>query len=620
MAYSVVNGQTGKVYADVPVDLRRFLLVSLILTIPVFVMANLKLTITASWMLTFSAVFALLSSFVYYREMETIRKQEMREEDQGFIAGRNPLGKEAKRLQTESFKKLKTKTGRIGNVIASLFVGVVAVFYGMQVVAGIFAFLSLLFSSADQLLLVAMLVGTAAVTILNRKNFAAAGGGRAGAYASIAAVLLALLIRVVNPVQDLAYYAGSAAVFLCILVTVVSIIQRYNLLATRPVPEFHERSRTKPGGTNAANAGGGTSAAQTAGVEKTTEETGTAGAGKTGRKSGRKTGAADVGAGALEGGRRRAERPSGNQKNPGRHPFAIILALIGIVLLIIVVSYLAVISSRQNRYNTVYTRAAAAAAAAAEQAGETDSGNGADAAGISGYVYRNPDTGYRVYIQDAAELLTESEKKLLTADMQGITLYGNVGFASGYSRSTSARWFAEDCYQEAFGTDSGTMFVIDMDDREIRIHSDGELYRRYITDGYANTITDNTYRYAGRGDYYGCAREAFTEIFQVLEGQRIAQPMKYASNALLALILALLLNYAFLRFSARGLKPGRMEMLAAVNTAYAAGRAAATFERQTKVYVSSGSSGRGGGFRGGGGGGFRGGGGGHSGGGGGHRF
>lgn len=45
----------------------------------------------------------------------------------------------------------------------------------------------------------------------------------------------------------------------------------------------------------------------------------------------------------------------------------------------------------------------------------------------------------------------------------------------------------------------GTVFAIDMDNRNIWIHSDGAVYQ-VVTKGYADTVTDNVYRYASRGD------------------------------------------------------------------------------------------------------------------------
>ena len=104
----------------------------------------------------------------------------------------------------------------------------------------------------------------------------------------------------------------------------------------------------------------------------------------------------------------------------------------------------------------------------------------------------------------------------------------------------------------------------------------------------------------------------------------IAQPKKYISNALLAFILAALLNYFLARSLSRSSKPGTGEILGSISTRFDFQNPRKILTSQTKVYdpPSSSSSGGGhsGGGRSGGGGGRSGGGGGHSGGGGGHRF
>ncbi|MCR5007302.1 MAG: TPM domain-containing protein [Oribacterium sp.] len=237
--------------------------------------------------------------------------------------------------------------------------------------------------------------------------------------------------------------------------------------------------------------------------------------------------------------------------------------------------------------------------------------------------YTNPETQYVVYIDDAADLLTDDEEYDLVGKMTGITEYGNAAFVTNEeAHSNSTTYYTEERYQELFDWDSGTMFMIDMADREIFIHSDGEVYS-IVNNDRAETITDNAYRLAGKGDYYGCASLVFEQIQKVLEGGRIAQPMKYTSNAVLAIILALLINYGLLAFSRRAYKREIKsdEVLVHAVNSFILGASVESFLRQTKRYIPPSSSG-GGGHSGGGGGHHSsgGGGGGHHGGGGGHRF
>lgn len=228
-------------------------------------------------------------------------------------------------------------------------------------------------------------------------------------------------------------------------------------------------------------------------------------------------------------------------------------------------------------------------------------------------VYINQDTEYRAVLEDDAMLLSKEEQQELMELLKEITAYGNVAFKTIDDNDRGTESFARLYYQGQFGTDSGTVFLIDMDNRTIWIHSDGAVYK-VITASYANTITDNVYRYASRGDYAGCAMEAYGQMLTLLQGYKIAQPMKYISNGLLAVILALLLNYGLVSFYARLKKPDRKELMGSVNMHFRYTQPAAVYTHESRTYnpVSSGSGG-GGGHSGGGG---RG----HSGGGGGHRF
>lgn len=220
--------------------------------------------------------------------------------------------------------------------------------------------------------------------------------------------------------------------------------------------------------------------------------------------------------------------------------------------------------------------------------------------------------GYKILIEDDADLLSDDEEELLYDVMSQISVYGNVAFKSIRNNPKYNTYsYVSDYYYDVFGNKSGTVFLIDMDYRNIYIYSDGAIYRT-ITDSYADTITDNVYTYATNGDYYRCASKAFDQILSLLRGQKIAQPMKYISNCLFAITLALLVNYFVVKLFSSTQKPSRGEL--AENTEhyclFSAPRA--VFRNQTRKYSpqSSGSSGGGGG----------GGGGGHSGGGGGHSF
>lgn len=227
----------------------------------------------------------------------------------------------------------------------------------------------------------------------------------------------------------------------------------------------------------------------------------------------------------------------------------------------------------------------------------------------------NEGSGYALIIDDEADFLTDSEEDSLKDLMLSVSDYCNVACVTTTSHSKySTEDFAADYLENAFGSHpNGTIFVIDRCLNEIFLYSDGQAHKT-ITNSRATSITDNTYIYATDAydrDYYTCAYKTFEQILALMEGRRIAEPMKYICSALIALILALMLNYFIVMSLSRSRKPNAQKVIQGTFSKVKVNHPSAAFVRQTRVY-SPPSSSSGGSHSGGGGGGHSGGGGGHS--------
>lgn len=230
-----------------------------------------------------------------------------------------------------------------------------------------------------------------------------------------------------------------------------------------------------------------------------------------------------------------------------------------------------------------------------------------------------------VVLEDDADLLTEAEEKQLVDIMTPLTEYGHIIFKTIDKNDMTAEQYAHHYYYDHFGNESGTMLLIDMYNRYIYICSAGNNYN-VITNTKADIITDNIYQYASNKEYFKCAQEAFTEIKVLLDGGKIAEPMRYASNIVISLVLGFLLTFLFVANSMRIKKPSRKRRLNSAEKYVALANIVGRKTGSHRVYSpisdndsSSGGFSSGGGFSGGGGH-SSGGGGGFSGGGGGHRF
>ena len=58
-----------------------------------------------------------------------------------------------------------------------------------------------------------------------------------------------------------------------------------------------------------------------------------------------------------------------------------------------------------------------------------------------------------------------------------------------------------------------------------------------------------------------CAYKVYEQELALLKGRRISQPMKYISNALLAVVAALIINYGIVRLYLRKKAPSRKDLI-----------------------------------------------------------
>lgn len=218
--------------------------------------------------------------------------------------------------------------------------------------------------------------------------------------------------------------------------------------------------------------------------------------------------------------------------------------------------------------------------------------------------YKNEKTGFVAFIDDGQDLITTEQEKQLLERLKTLTEYGNAGFVTMRTSYSSFRGLCQDYYRQRYGTQNGSLFVIEMSTRQLGLYSDG-ANQHIITSSKANSITDNVYRYASNGDYYGCADLAFSQMYTVLNGGKIAEPMRYTSNIFIALTLALFFGFVFVMVKSKIKKATYREIVKNCNISFEIGETSAVKTGQHSVYSpqSSGSSGSSGGGGGGGGGG-----------------
>ena len=224
VAYSVVNGQTGKVTADLPVDIGRFLLGSLITALPFFWLLNLFLAVVPRYLLAFSGLPALLVAAVYMMAVNSIYERDHKLNDAGIKS----------LWSNKKVKEEKEKKETVDNLTAVSVFGMMI----MLILWGVCIFTEMRMDSWLSSLVTIIASGIMIAGVPSGLRYWDQKRLVNDSYVLLAAVILSRLLLLVNPHDDIYYYAGTIILYGFILYTLIQLIREYNLMTTRPLPQF----------------------------------------------------------------------------------------------------------------------------------------------------------------------------------------------------------------------------------------------------------------------------------------------------------------------------------------------------------------------------------------------
>jgi len=206
------------------------------------------------------------------------------------------------------------------------------------------------------------------------------------------------------------------------------------------------------------------------------------------------------------------------------------------------------------------------------------------------YVYTNPETEYMAIINDEAEVLgkinfeAEENTDDLIQEMISLTQYGNIVFYSTDQKHYyTTKELADNYYYKMFGETDGTLFLIDMYNRYLYVHSDGRNLK-YVTHRKAEIIADNVYNLASKSEYYKASKEVFFEVGQLLQGKKIAESMKIYSNLLISLILSFYITFIYVLQKTKIKIPNVKSILKNYNKTFEPGTFSKKYLRTEKEY------------------------------------
>ena len=257
VAYATVNGQTGKVSADLPVSIGKYFAGAVLLAVPIFILLNMFFTLRPKVTLTIAAIIALITVILYVFELEKIKRRDQKLDDKGAwkeskLSNRkygNAVGDDNDNLAKQMAdgrnnaradrinKNKKGKTSSLLKIVGIFSICIAAfpnLMFAFSILGSIFSVGFSFFVSAT------CFVAGVVITITNNKTYKEVSDGRAvpGSFGALVAMGISTVILIINPVSDLYYYGAVILVLIALMFTLVELIKYYNVLATRRLPQF----------------------------------------------------------------------------------------------------------------------------------------------------------------------------------------------------------------------------------------------------------------------------------------------------------------------------------------------------------------------------------------------
>lgn len=239
VAYAVINGQSGKVVSDLPLDLKAFGMGCGVISVVLFLLLELLVQPTPLITSVLSLTAALIMAVGLWRSTRTVFEKQTHAKDKGWTAGEAPeppadparAAEEPPASSGKAKKQKKKGEGKgVGILMAILIVAVISLASsGALPYSRVWA--------AAVLMLTLFLVWR--VSRL-QKDIPEKHPLRA-ALALLAAVILNVALVFLSPVSDAWYYLGDALCIAVLLFSSLGILRTYNVGTTRPLPTLFDR-------------------------------------------------------------------------------------------------------------------------------------------------------------------------------------------------------------------------------------------------------------------------------------------------------------------------------------------------------------------------------------------
>ena len=249
VSYAVVNGDNSDMKAEVPVDLKKCLIMAGLFTIPLTLLLFLILPamIPESAMML-SAFLLVLTMNLYEGHMTELLRREAHLDDIGYLSKKRP-----EKVEESRRKRVKKGAWKAGLFMVLMFIAyfLIEVFFSENGLAFLGYLISAAFGAVVKyfagIMAVAALVGLIAASSKFSKICSSTPDKETTWKTVIAymALACAAVVFIIQPVSDMFYYGGMLLTVGGMLVLLSGLLERFNLRCSHEVPDFLDRKEAE---------------------------------------------------------------------------------------------------------------------------------------------------------------------------------------------------------------------------------------------------------------------------------------------------------------------------------------------------------------------------------------
>ncbi len=247
MSYAVINGLTGKIHADLPVDMKKYLILSLIIAIPAFILLQF-LTMKPNTLVMITVLLLCIMMFFANKMIRETYIQENGLDDEGLLYQKRKagLGQDSEDSQDNGEVFVKKKSGNASSVLAGVlcFIAIPIIsllltsrfgtgIFPIGVVAGIFLFSFISTNiKSNKKKSAGELVKKIKVPFYVKLRSVAL---------PLIGIFIGIVVMLLAPAHDLYYYLTAVLCSIMLILTVLDFVKANNRLSLRKPAQLGKR-------------------------------------------------------------------------------------------------------------------------------------------------------------------------------------------------------------------------------------------------------------------------------------------------------------------------------------------------------------------------------------------